>query len=92
MKSNESNSQKGQKITLLWQFLSGSKRFFLASILAAVTLPVAAAALNAWHRPVPLSIRLFFVFIAIVAIYKHRSNIVRLKNGTELRFERKKKQ
>ena len=35
MKSNESNSQKRQKITLLWQFLSGSKRFFLASILAA---------------------------------------------------------
>ena len=35
MKSNESNGQKGRKLTLLWQFLEGSKRFFLASILAA---------------------------------------------------------
>ena len=35
MKSNESNAQKRQKLTLLWQFLDGSKRFFLASILAA---------------------------------------------------------
>ena len=35
MKSNESNGQKGRKLTLLWQFLDGSKRFFLASILAA---------------------------------------------------------
>ena len=35
MKSNESNAQKRQKLALLWQFLDGSKRFFLASILAA---------------------------------------------------------
>ena len=35
MKSNESNAQKRRKLTLLWQFLDGSKRFFLASILAA---------------------------------------------------------
>ena len=35
MKSKESNAQKRQKLTLLWQFLSGSKRFFLVSILAA---------------------------------------------------------
>ena len=35
MKSKESNAQKRQKLTLLWQFLSGSKRFFLVSVLAA---------------------------------------------------------
>ena len=35
MKDNESKAQKRQKLTLLWQFLDGSKRFFLASILAA---------------------------------------------------------
>ena len=35
MKSKESNAQKRQKLTLLWQFLGGSKRFFLVSILAA---------------------------------------------------------
>ena len=35
MKSKESSAQKRQKLTLLWQFLNGSKRFFLVSILAA---------------------------------------------------------
>ena len=35
MKDSQSNAQKRQKLTLLWQFLTGSKRFFLASILAA---------------------------------------------------------
>lgn len=68
-----------------------SRYVSLASILAAATLPLAAAGLNCWYKPVPVSIRIFFLFIAIVAIYKHRSNIVRLRNGTELRFERKKK-
>ncbi|MBQ7392900.1 MAG: glycerol-3-phosphate 1-O-acyltransferase PlsY [Lentisphaeria bacterium] len=77
---------------LVWVAVFFISRYVsLASILAAVALPLAAAALNLWYRPVPLSIRIFFAFIAVVAIYKHRSNIVRLKNGTELRFERKKK-
>ena len=35
MKSKESSGQGRQKAALLWQFLGGSKRFFLASILAA---------------------------------------------------------
>ena len=77
---------------LVWVVVFLISRYVsLASILAAATLPVAAVALNLWYRPVPLSIQIFFGAIAIVAIYKHRSNIVRLKNGTELRFERKKK-
>ena len=41
MKSNESNAQKRQKLTLLWQFLDGSKRFFLVSILAAAVTALA---------------------------------------------------
>ena len=77
---------------LVWVVVFLISRYVsLASILAAATLPVAAAALNLWYKPVPCSIQIFFCFIAVVAIYKHRSNIVRLKNGTELRFERKKK-
>ena len=77
---------------LVWVVVFLISRYVsLASILAAATLPVAAAVLNLCYRPVPLSIQIFFGAIAIVAIYKHRSNIVRLKNGTELRFERKKK-
>ena len=41
MKSKESNAQKRQKLTLLWQFLDGSKRFFLVSILAAAVTALA---------------------------------------------------
>ena len=41
MKSNESNALKRQKLTLLWQFLDGSKRFFLVSILAAAVTALA---------------------------------------------------
>ena len=35
MKSKESNALKRQKLTLLWRFLDGAKKFFLVSILAA---------------------------------------------------------
>ena len=35
MKSNETSSLKKEKLTLLWRFLAGSKRFFLISILSA---------------------------------------------------------
>ena len=41
MKSKESNALKRQKLTLLWQFLDGSKRFFLVSILAAAVTALA---------------------------------------------------
>jgi len=32
----------------------------------------------------------FFVLIGVLAVWKHASNIKRLLNGTENRFERKK--
>lgn len=40
-----------------------------------------------WNKPL-----LFFsIFIGVMAIWKHRSNIVKLMNGTENRFARKNK-
>jgi len=68
-----------------------SRYVSLASICAALALPLAATALHFQYRPVPVSILIFFYVIAAVAIWKHRSNIIRLRNGTELRFERKPK-
>ena len=58
----------------------------LASIIAAVVLPLAA-----WWpaRRTPVMI-LVATLIAVLAIYKHRSNIQRLLSGTENRFDRKK--
>ena len=65
----------------------------LASIAAAVVLPAAV-----WIFPcaglggaVPLATRIFFTVIGAAAILRHRENIRRLLNGTESRFERKRK-
>ena len=41
MKSKESNALTRQKLTLLWRFLNGSKKFFLASVLAAAVTALA---------------------------------------------------
>lgn len=63
----------------------------LASILAAVTLPVAAWIFSYCNigAEIPLPTLLFFTAAAIVAILRHTENIKRLLNGTESRFERK---
>ncbi len=64
----------------------------LASIVAAVSLPIAAVFLGLVKGHVPLAVVLFFCLIAFFAVWKHRENIKRLRNGTESRFERKKKE
>lgn len=61
-----------------------SRYVSLASILAALALPVAAFVLGR----APLLIWLS-VAIAAFVVLRHRSNIVRLMNGTENRFTRK---
>ena len=35
MASNEASPQKREKLSLLWQFLKGAKRYFLVTVLAA---------------------------------------------------------
>ena len=77
---------------LVWVAVFLTSRYVsLASICAALALPLAATGLHLWYRPVPVPILIFFYVIAAVAIWKHRSNIARLRSGTELRFERKPK-
>jgi acyl phosphate:glycerol-3-phosphate acyltransferase len=59
----------------------------LASISAAVALPIAVSLIDAeTDRPLLVG---FSVFMGALAIWRHRSNIVRLLNGTENRFRRK---
>lgn len=68
----------------------------LASIVAAGSLPIVTL-WGSWHHGkiqdgtwnVPLFI--FSLLVGFLAIWKHRSNIQRLRNGTENRFEKKKK-
>lgn len=68
----------------------------LASIIAAAALPLLTL-WGSWHHGriqdgtwnKPLFV--FSLTIAILAVWKHRSNIERLRNGTEHRFTRKPK-
>ena len=58
----------------------------LSSILAAVTLPIAIFLVEE-----KISYTIFGILIAVLIIIKHRSNIKRLLNGTESKFEIKNK-
>ncbi len=80
----------------IWGITFFASRYVsLASIVAAVALPVAAAVFSCFHlgsaaatSPVTLG---FFTAIAILAILRHLTNIKRLLNGTESRFAKKPK-
>jgi len=61
----------------------------LGSIVAALALPPLAWLLS-WYGIAVLSpaMLIFFALLALVAVWKHRSNIRRLLDGTENRFAR----
>ena len=67
----------------------------LASISAAIVMPICATLINVLkpdlypRSPYVLG---FLYFLSIMAILKHSANIKRLLNGTENRFEKKKKE
>jgi glycerol-3-phosphate acyltransferase PlsY len=61
-----------------------SRYVSVASILAAAALPVAA-----WLLPNSLTLRLVTLALALLAIWKHKTNLARLRHGTEHRFGRK---
>ena len=64
----------------------------LASILAAVVLPFAAWGLTYAGFQLSLPVLILLIFLAVLTVWRHRSNIQRLLNGTENRFDRKKKE
>ena len=63
----------------------------MASILAAIAFPIAYVAIGLTMRPgwpvlgSQLPLLIFAAFIAVMIIYKHRTNLARLRAGTELR-------
>lgn len=78
---------------LLWILLFFSFRYVsLASIFAAASLPFFCLIYKrlAWGSVSNAEI-ILFILLALLTILKHSSNIKRLMNGTENRFERKKK-
>ena len=69
----------------VWTMAFFTTRFVsVASILAALALPVSAWALG---RPTPLVV--MGILVGGLVILRHRANIVRLLNGTENRFVKK---
>jgi glycerol-3-phosphate acyltransferase PlsY len=75
----------------MWLLLFTVTRYVsIASIVAAISLPAAVGILVLLHRADWLGFTVS-VMMAALAIWRHRSNIVRLRAGTEPRFERKKK-
>ena len=78
---------------IIWVLVFSLSRYVaLASMAAALAIPLQIFIL-AMIDDVPVSIPklCFGIFAAIMAIWRHRSNIRRLMAGRELRFERKKK-
>lgn len=84
-------------LIVIWLLVFFISRYVsLASIIAAAALPLVTLwgswfhgkiQNNTWNKP----LFVFTVILALLAIWKHRSNIVRLLNGTEHRFTRKPK-
>jgi glycerol-3-phosphate acyltransferase PlsY len=84
-------------LVIIWGAVFLISRYVsLASIVAAAALPLITIygswihgriADGTWNKP----LFVFSVIIAVLAIWKHRSNIERLRNGTEHRFTRKSK-
>jgi glycerol-3-phosphate acyltransferase PlsY len=82
-------------LVLVWGIVFGISRYVsLASIIAAAVLPLLTVwgsyyhgkfADGTWNKP----LLAFSILIGFLAIYKHRSNIQRLRNGTEHRFSKK---
>ena len=74
----------------VWILLFTTTRYVsVASIAASAALPAAVTALFCLHKTDCLAL-LVSVLMAVLAIWRHRSNISRLRAGTEPRFERKK--
>ena len=84
-------------LIVIWVLLFLTTRYVsVASIGAAAALPILTLYGSwthgriqdgTWNKP----LFVFSIVIAILAIWKHRANIQRLKAGTESRFEKKKK-
>ncbi len=69
-----------------------SRYVSLASIVAALVIPVVIAIQNLISGDWDIPIFVFGLFLCFMALWRHRSNIVRLRQGDEPRFEKKKNQ
>jgi glycerol-3-phosphate acyltransferase PlsY len=77
-------------IFLVWIIVFETTRYVsVASIIAASSLPVAVALLLHWQVIEGVGLLYFSTMLAILVVWRHRSNFSRLLKGTEQRFTRK---
>jgi glycerol-3-phosphate acyltransferase PlsY len=74
---------------VIWLMIFWLTRYVsLASVMAAAVLPIVILAIN-WGNENAKAMFYFSVCVAAVVIWRHRSNLSRLMQGTEPRFTRK---
>ena len=75
---------------LIWVIVFETTRYVsLASIIAALALPITAALLARWQIVHTWALIYFSLMIMGLVLWRHRSNFSRLLKGTEQRFIRK---
>jgi glycerol-3-phosphate acyltransferase PlsY len=77
---------------IAWGVVFYSTRYVsLASIAGALTLPISAFTLSYYNigKEIPLPSLIMLTSLALLAVIRHKGNIVRLLNGTENRFVKK---
>ena len=79
----------GLLIIITWLLVFAATKYSsLAAIVASILLPVYAASLN-WFEAYR-DYEIVFVFLALMLVWRHRSNIKKLLDGTESGFGKKK--
>ena len=77
-------------IVLIWVIVFETTRYVsVASIVGATSLPIVVGLFLRWKFLEGAALFYFSVLIALLVLWRHRSNFSRLLNGTEQRFTRK---
>jgi glycerol-3-phosphate acyltransferase PlsY len=77
-------------VFLVWWIVFETTRYVsLASIVAAISLPIIVSLFARWKFIDTLALVYFSLLIMVLVVWQHRSNFSRLLNGTEQRFPRK---
>jgi glycerol-3-phosphate acyltransferase PlsY len=77
-------------VFLVWVLVFETTRYVsLASIIAAIALPIIVSLLARWKFVDTWALIYFSIALMLLVLWRHRSNFSRLLNGTEQRFTRK---
>ena len=77
-------------VLLVWIIVFETSRYVsLASIVAAISLPIIVGLFARWKFVDTRALIYFSLAIMLLVLWRHRSNFSRLLNGTEQRFRRK---